>query len=208
MRIPQQFAHERVGVGDSPGLGVEDQDAVFGGLEEPPITNLRVQQRRLGYHKFLVQLLLAQIGDQQAESLQRQHAEGKQCRERGPVLAAIAGLHFVPAFSPHSATSRSTRPGRLLPGNRPGYILSPSHRHLEQVRQARIAVQKHAIAIQQGDSLLHRFDQQPVRDGRRLPACKRSRRLWRHDRIDQAVANGLEAASASSRRLRNRPFSS
>ena len=39
MRVAQQLRHERVGVDDFAGVGVEDEDAVLGGLEEPPIAH-------------------------------------------------------------------------------------------------------------------------------------------------------------------------
>ena len=37
MGVAQQVRHERIGVDDFPGVGVEDQDAVLGRLEQPPI---------------------------------------------------------------------------------------------------------------------------------------------------------------------------
>jgi len=42
--VAQQSAHERVGVEDHPGAGVQDEDAVPGSLEQPPIPELGILQ--------------------------------------------------------------------------------------------------------------------------------------------------------------------
>ena len=48
MLVTQQAAHEGVGVEDRPGVGVEDEDAVFGGLEESPVTQFGALQGEFG----------------------------------------------------------------------------------------------------------------------------------------------------------------
>ena len=45
-RVTKQFGDERVGVGDRGGVGIEDQDAVFGRLEQPTIADLGNLQGR------------------------------------------------------------------------------------------------------------------------------------------------------------------
>ena len=44
VRVAQQVRHERVGVDHFSGVGVEDQDAVLGHLEQPPIPDFGVLQ--------------------------------------------------------------------------------------------------------------------------------------------------------------------
>ena len=44
VRVTEQFAHEGVGVRDSPAGGIEDQDAVLGGLEQSSIARLGIDE--------------------------------------------------------------------------------------------------------------------------------------------------------------------
>src|ERR1700679_477121 len=46
MRVAQQVRHEGVGVDDFQGLGIENENVVFGYLEQPPIPDSRVIRSR------------------------------------------------------------------------------------------------------------------------------------------------------------------